>query len=245
MGALSTAARDAYDLFFQISPITLVGGIAGGVPGGLLPIIATIGGLGGLAQGLVSGLATGQGVGMQAFPWRFLPVSGAQAIYQTAATYPFANRDIAANATVQQPKSFSMRMIWPVNQVSGMATKLALFSSLKDTLETHNTSGGTYSVALPSMLMTDCILLSLSDITPGGSKQSQIEWQWDFFKPLISQKQAVGALSGLMSILHGGGVSTTGAWSGVEAAIGTGVQTGVGAIQGVVSNIGNFVGNAL
>ena len=243
MSGLSTAARDAYDLFFQISPITLVGGIAGGVPGGLLPIIATIGGLGGLAQGLASGLAAGQG--MQAFPWRFLPVSGAQAIYQTAATYPFANRDIAANATVQQPKSFSMRMIWPVNQVSGMATKLALFSSLKDTLETHNTSGGTYSVALPSMLMTDCILLSLSDITPGGSKQSQIECQWDFFKPLISQKQAVGALSGLMSILHGGGVSTTGAWSGVEAAIGTGVQTGVGAIQGVVSNIGNFVGNAL
>ena len=244
MSGLSTAARDAYDLFFQISPVTLVNGIAGGVPGGMLPIIATIGGLGGLAQGLVSGLITGQGVSLQSFPWRFLPVSGAQAVYQSAATYPFANREIAANATVEQPKSFSMRMIWPVNQAGGMATKLALFSSLKSTLESHNAAGGTYTVAMPAMLMPDCILLSLSDITT-GHKQSQIEWQWDFLQPLISQKQAAGALSGLMSILHGGAVSTTGAWSGVEAAIGTGVQTGIGAIQGVVSDVGSFVGNAL
>jgi len=249
MGGLSTAARDAYDLFFQVSPITLTGGIAGNVPGGLLPIVATLGGLGGLAQGLISGLETGQGVRLQDFPWRFLPVTGAQAVYQTAATYPFANREIAANATVQQPKSFALRMIWPVNQLAGMGTKLALFSSLKSTLESHNAAGGTYTVALPSMLMTDCLLLSLSDVTPESSKQKQIEWQWDFFQPLISQHQAAGALSGLMSILSGGSVGTSSSWSGIEQSIGNGVQTGIGAIQsgvqGVVSDVGNFVGNAL
>lgn len=249
MSGLATAARDAYDLFFQVSPITLTGGLAGAVPGGMLPIVATLGGLGGLAQGIISGLATGQGVGLQDFPWRFIPIPGAQAVYQTAATYPFANSSIAANATVHQPKSFSMRMIWPVNQLAGMPTKLALFSSLKNTLESHNESGGTYTVALPAMLMTDCLLLNLSDATPDDSKQKQIIWQWDFFQPLISQRQAAGALSGLMSILSGGSVGTSSSWSGIEQSIGNGVQTGISAIQsgvqGVVSDVGNFVGNVL
>lgn len=249
MGGLAMAARDTYDLFFQVSPITLTGGIAGSVPGGLLPIVATLGGLGGLAQGLLSGVATGQGVGLQDFPWRFIPIPGAQAVNQTAATYPFANSSIAANATVHQPKSFSMRMIWPVNQLAGMETRLAVFSSLKNTLENHNGAGGTYTVALPAMLMTDCLLLSLSDVTPDDSKQKQIQWQWDFFQPLISQRQAAGALSGLMSILSGGSVGTSSSWSGVEQSIGNGVQTGIGAIQsgvqGVVSDVGNFVGNVL
>lgn len=249
MGALATAARTAYDLFFQVSPITLTGGIAGSVPGGMLPIVATLGGLGGLAQGLLSGLVTGQGIGMQDFPWRFVPITGAQAVYQTAATYPFANRFVAANATVEQPKALSMRMIWPVNQILGMETKLALFSSLKSALETHNAAGGTYTVAMPAMLMMDCILLSLSDVTPDGSKQKQIEWQWDFLQPLISQSQAAGALSGLMSILSGGSVGTSSSWSGVEQAIGSGVQTGINAVQsgvqGVVSDVGQFASSVL
>lgn len=249
MGGFATAARTAYDLFFQVSPITLTGGIAGSVPGGLLPIVATLGGLGGLAQGLLSGVATGSGVGLQDFPWRFLPVTGAQAVNQTAALYPFANKNIAANATVEQPKSFAMRMIWPVNQALGMETKLALFSSLKSTLESHNAAGGTYTVAMPAMLMTDCILLSLSDVTPDSSKQKQIEWQWDFLQPLISQSQAAGALSGLMNILSGGSVGTSSSWSGVEQAIGSGVQTGIGAIQsgvqGVVSDVGSFASSVL
>ncbi len=246
MAGLADFARDAYDLFFQVSPITLTGGVAGNVPGGMLPIVATLGGLGGLAQGLLSSAINGGSVGMQDFPWRFVPVPGATAVVQSAALYPFANRRIAANATVEQPKAFSLRMIWPVNQMAGMETKLALFSSLKSTLESHNNNGGTYTVALPSMLMTNCLLLALTDVTPDQSKQKQIMWQWDFLQPLISQSQAAGALSGLMSILSGGSVGTSSSWSGafnagVQGAIDS-VATGV---QGVVSNVGNFVGNAL
>ena len=124
---MSRYAESSYDLFYQISPITLTGGIVGGVTGGMLPIVATLGGLGGLAQGLLSGVATGRGVSLSDFPWRFVPAEGAQAISQTAALYPFANRQIASNATVQQPKTFAMRMIWPANQVAGMLTKTALF----------------------------------------------------------------------------------------------------------------------
>lgn len=57
---------------------------------------------------------------------------------------------------------------------------------------------------MPAMLMTDCLLLSLTDITADDSKQKQIVWQWDFFQPLLSQAQAAGALNGLMRILNGG-----------------------------------------
>ena len=102
---------------------------------------------------------------------------------------------------------------------------------------------------MPAMLMEDCLLLSVSDMTPDHFKQKQVIWQFDFFQPLISQSQAAGALSGLMRILDGGGVATSGAWSGVQAAIGSGVQTGIKAVssgvQGVVSDVGNFVGTVL
>lgn len=246
---MTSAAETAYDLFYQISPVTLTGGLAGNVTGALLPIVATLGGLGGLSQGLLSGISSGAGVSLSDFPWRFMPVSGAQAVYQTAALYPFANRQIAANATVEQPKTFALKMIWPVNQTGGMLTKTALFSSLKATLESHNANGGTYTVAMPAMFMTNCLLLSLSDITPDDSRQKQVIWQWDFFQPLLSQAQAAGALSGLMRILDGGGVATSSSWSGIEPAIGSGVQTGINAVstgvQGVASDIGNWVGSVL
>lgn len=246
MAGLADFARDAYDLFFQVSPITLTGGVAGNVPGGMLPIMATLGGLGGLAQGLLSGLANGGSVGMQDFPWRFVPVPGAMAIAQTAATYPFANRRIAANATVEQPKSVSLKMIWPVNQMAGMATKLALFSSLQAALERHNANGGTYSVATPAMIYNNCLLLNLSDCTPEHSKQKQVHWQWDFLQPLISQSEAQGALSGLMNLLNGGGVQTTSSWSGAFTnGISSAVGNAVAGIGGAVSNVGSFVGSAL
>jgi hypothetical protein len=246
MAGLADFARDAYDLFFQVSPITLTGGIAGTVAGGMLPIIATIGGLGGVAQGLVSGLVNGGSVGMQDFPWRFVPVTGAMAIAQTAATYPFANRRIAANATIEQPKYISLKMIWPVNQMAGMATKLALFSSLQSTLNQHNNNGGTYVVATPAMIYNNCLLLNLSDVTPDDSKQKMVHWQWDFMQPLISQSQAAGALSGLMNILNGGGVQTGSSWSGpFTQGISGAVGSAVSGIEGAVSNVGSFVGNAL
>ncbi len=183
---------------------------------------------------------------MQDFPWRFVPVPGAQAIAQAAATYPFANRSIAANATVEQPKNISLQMIWPVNQMAGMYSKLALFSSFQAALEKHNNSGGTYSVGTPSYIFNNCILLNLSDVTPSNSKQKMIYWQFDFLQPLISQQQAAGALSGLMNILDGGGVSTSSSWSGdFTTGISSAVGTAVAGIQGAVSNVGSFVGSAL
>ena len=50
-GALASAARSAYQLAFQVSPIILQGGIAAGTPGGMLPIIGLTGQLLSFAQG--------------------------------------------------------------------------------------------------------------------------------------------------------------------------------------------------
>ena len=249
MAGLNDIARDAYDLFYQVTPITLVGGIAGNTPAGMLPIIATLGGLGGLAQGLLSGLATGSGIGLQDIPWRFIPNPGAVAVNQSVATYPFANRRIASNATVREPLSFSLQMLWPVNQAAGMLTKTALFSSLQAALVQHNDNGGTYTVATPAMMYPNCLLTMLQDVTPASSKQKQIIWQWDFYQPLLTTTQAAGALGGLMRILDGGGVSSSSGWSGVENSIGASVGSAVNAVEtgvsGAISNIGNFASNIL
>ncbi len=243
MGGISDLGRSVYDLYYQVSPITMTGGIAGNIPGGMLPIVATIAGLGGLAQGVISGLVQ-QGFGgltIDDFPWRFVPVPGTTAINQIAATYPFANRRIAANATIEQPKSVALRMIWPVNQLLGMATKQALFSSMQKALESHNNSGGTYTVATPSMTFTDCLLLSVTDATPDGSRQKMIIWQWNFYQPLISQSSAANSLNGLMKLLSGGGVVTSPSWSGqLEGAASSfigGVESGIGS---AISQVQNF-----
>jgi hypothetical protein len=227
MGIVSTAFRDTYTLAFQVSPIIFVGGIAKGVPGNMLPFVATIGELAGLAQGLLSG-----GLGMSAFPIQFVPVPGQQAISQTAATYPFANQHVAANAVVQQPKSVSLRMIAPVRDTGGYLTKLALFSSIQTTFERHNDMGGWYTVATPSLICDDLLMLDMTDITGGDTKQQQVEWQINFTQPLITAEKARYAYSNLMAKMKGG-QKTAGNWSGISAATASAqnfLNQGIGAL---------------
>lgn len=240
MAGIADFARGTYDLGFQVSPVILTGGLASGIPGGMLPIMGLLGGMAGFAQGL---LTTGA-LSMQDFPWRFVPIPGSTAIAQTAATYPFANRRIAANATVEQPKNVSLRMIAPVNQAGGFITKLPLFTSLQSSLSQHNNTGGTYIVVTPSLIYPNCLLLNVSDVTPDGSGQKQTMWQWDFVQPLISQQQATGALNGLMNMISGGSKFTNPSWSGVGSSINTGIAGVTQGAQGLVnSGISGIVGS--
>lgn len=201
MAFISDAARTAYDLAFQISPIILVGGIASNVPGGLLPIIA----LGGQAAAALQGAISG-GVNTDAFFARYVPVPGSTLINQAVATYPFANQATAANATIQQPLAVSLRMIAPVKDTAGYLTKLAIWTSLQSSLAAHNAAGGRYHVSTPWNLYTDCLLLTITDTTGGGGNQQQIMAQWDFFQPLVTQAQATSSLNSLMSKLSSGGL---------------------------------------
>lgn len=221
MATFSSAARDAYDLSFQVSPIFLTGGLAQGLQGGILPVIALLGQAAGLLQGVVT-----SGFSMSDFNARFVPMPGASVISNTVGTYPFANQYVAANAIVQQPLNVSLQMITPIKDLGGYLTKLAIFTSFQQSLASHNAAGGTYTIATPSYIYTGCIMTGMNDITSGETRQQQIIWQLDFVQPLVSLNQAQNAQSALMSKLSGG-QTTGGLWTaasgnapGSELAIG-------------------------
>jgi len=228
----SSAASFVYDLAFQVSPIILVGGIASNSIGGMLPIIGLVGQSAAFLQGALSS----SGFSLDAFFARFVPVPGATIINQQISSYPFANQQVAANATIQQPLNISLHMIAPVKETAGYLTKLAIFTSLQSSLQAHNAAGGTYTIATPARIYTNCILTAMTDITGGDHKQQQIIWQLDFVQPLVTKQAAGSAYNALMAKLNGGSQVTpptaagTSIWSSAATAVGSAVQ---GAVQGV------------
>lgn len=240
MSGVANASRSAYDLAFQVSPIILTGGIASGLLGGALPIIGLVGQLVSFAQGALSG-----GLNVNDFFARYVPTAGATVINNSIATYPFANQQVAANAIIEQPLTVSLRMIAPVKDAGGYLTKLALFTALRTSLQQHNVSGGSYAVATPAFIYTNCLMTGMTDITGGEGNQQQIEWQIDFVKPLISKQQAQQAYSSLMGKLaNGQQVSGPVAWSGAAAAAGTqmpGALSLVAGAQNLASGVNSFL----
>ena len=205
---INTVARDGYDLAFQISPIILTGGELGPL---YIPIIALQSQQLAFAQGA---LTSGQ-IGLEDFYARYLPIPGGTVINNTIGSYPFANRQVASNAIIEQPKNISLRMIAPVRDLGGYMSKLAIFTSLQKSLEAHNRAGGTYIVMTPSFIYTDCVFLTMTDITGEDTNQKQVEWQLDFIKPLISSSDALAAFGRQMGAIAGGGILTTSAVSGI------------------------------
>ena len=197
-----------------------------------MPIIGLTGQLLSLAQGVLSsgGLSTDD------FFAQYLPIPGGTLINNAIGTYPFANQQVAANAIIEQPLNISLQMIAPVRDTGGYLTKLALFTALQSSLRAHNDAGGTYHIATPAFIYTNCVMTAMTDITSGTTKQKQVEWQLDFIRPLVTQQQATNAFSALMGKLVGGGQVTSPSWSGPVAAVGS-------AVQGAVQGIGNLAGS--
>lgn len=185
---------------FQLNPIFLTNGIAGGFPGGTVPITSLLQG-NGLLSGILGALTA---FGQDSNFANFEPLAGATLIDQQFGAYPFANQQVAANAVIQQPLAVSLRMISPVRAGMGYSNKLAVMTALKTTLEQHNNNGGTYTVATPSLFYPNGLLKLLSCTDAGETKQSQMEWRWDFFFPLLTLQQAQGAQNNLMNQLSGG-----------------------------------------
>jgi hypothetical protein len=239
---ISDAFRTTYDLAFQVSPIILVGGIAANTLGGMLPIIALGGQVAAAVQGALSG-----GVNTDAFFARYVPVPGSTLINQAIATYPFANQATAANATIQQPLAISLRMIAPVKDTAGYLTKLAIWTSLQNSLVAHNAAGGSYTVATPWFIYTNCLLQTITDTTGGDGKQQQIMAQWDFAQPLTTQMQAASAYNSLMSKLSSGGQVTpatvpgTSIWSNAATAVGSAAQNAVSNVTSVVGVVNQYL----
>lgn len=201
--------RTIFQLGFDISPIILTAGIASFIPGEMLPIVA-------LTEGpnFLTGLLSGNiETSLDNFFAHFIPLPGTTLIDNQIATYPFANQAIAANATITQPLRVSLRMVCPVKETFGYATKLATMSALQAAIAEHTNLGGLYTVATPSFIYTNCLLTQLRDVSTGETRQSQVTWQWDFIQPLVSLQQAQAAQDALMTKLTNG-LPTDGSWSG-------------------------------
>jgi hypothetical protein len=239
------AFSSVYDLAFQVSPIILVGGIAANTLGGMLPIIALTGQAASFVQGALSG-----GLSTNDFFARFVPIPGSTLVNQTVATYPFANQAVASNATIQQPLTVSLRMIAPVKDEAGYLTKTAIWTSLQNSLVAHNAAGGTYTIATPWYIYTNCLLTTITDTTGGDTKQQQIFAQWDFFQPLINQQQANSAYNSLMSKLDGGAqvsapAAGTSFWSNTATAVGSAAQNAVQGVTGISGIVNQYLASPL
>lgn len=207
----------AWKLSFQLSPIILTNGIATNIPGGMLPIIAITEAVN-FPLGLLTG---GENIELDDFFANFQPLAGATLVDQQIGEYPFANQAVAANAVITQPLVISMQMIVPVRNPLGYEAKLATMMALKYVLDQHNSTGGTYIVATPSYIYTDCVMRRMSDASTGLTRQPQNIWQLDFEKPLLTLEQAQQAQNNLMSkITSGTPVNGQPTWSGLGPTVG-------------------------
>lgn len=244
----SSAFRTVYDLSFQVSPIILNGGIVANTLGGMMPIIGLTGQLAALAGNAVTGLINGQTPSLDDFYARFVPVPGATVISNAVASFPFANQSVAANAIIEQPLAISLIMIAPVKDAGGYLSKLATFTSLRTSLRAHNAAGGTYHIATPAYIYTNCLMTGMQDVTSGeGGKQQQIQWQIDFVKPLITESDALSAQNSLMSKVTGGqqimpsGLAGTSIWSSAASAVGSAAQGAAQGINSMAGAVNNFL----
>jgi hypothetical protein len=214
----------AFKLTYELSPIILTGGIASFIPGGMLPIISITEPLN-FVDGILSG---GGDLDLDDFFAHFVPLPGSGLVSQELGEYPFANQAVAANAVIRKPLTISLRMICPVKD-TGWSIKLATMTALKTTLNLHNASGGTYTVATPSYFYVNCILMDLRDVSAENSRQPQNTYQWDFRQPLLTLDDAISAQNNLMSIITAGTpISGVPAWSGLSPTVG--IPPSLGAI---------------
>lgn len=199
---MSSLAQAAFKLAYQLCPVFLTNGIATNMPGGALPIIALTQG-----QDFVFGLLTGSSdiTNTDNYFANFEPLPGATLIDQQIATYPFANQTTAANAVITQPLTVSLLMKSPARAFpNGYVLKLATMTALQATLLQHNATGGTYTIATPSVFYTNCLMRAMADVSTGETKQTQVTWRMDFMQPLLTLQQAEQAQNNLMSKLTNG-----------------------------------------
>ena len=186
-----------YQTSYEISPIILVGGVAGT---GMLPLISVLSsqnfGLGILSPALIN--ATTPNADDYFGHFRVLP--GHTLMDNEVATYPVANQTVAANAIIADPLRLAIEMLVPATSKVTVENKLSIMTALKSTLDKHTALGGWYNVATPSYIYQGCLLTSLIDAsdTEEGS-QSQVRWVWSFLQPLLTASAAQAAQNQAMS----------------------------------------------
>lgn len=187
----------SYDQFkyqFSINPIILVQGAASAMPGARLSIVSFL-----QSDYFLSGpTGTAFNSNYDDYFAQFEVMPGGTLVSNQYGEYPFANIAVAANAVITQPLTVSLLMTAPVKSQGGYAAKLALMTSLQAALANHVNQGGTFDVLTPSYYYRDLVLLGLRDVSGGSTKQTQVQWQWDFRQPLVTSVAAQGAQNSLM-----------------------------------------------
>lgn len=228
--------REIYRLGFEISPVILSGGIASGITGGMLPIVALT-----QTASFVTGLLTGSAdlTDLDKYFCHWRPMPGTTMIDYDIGRYPFANQEVAANALLKNPLRISLLMNAPVNENTGAMTKLVTLSALQAVLEAHSNLGGTYIVSTPAMIYSGCILRTVTDVTGTNETVPQREWQWQFEKPLVTETQAAYAVNSMMNKIDSGAKVVSGAWTSAANALGnTDLGSTVKQITGLVGSLG-------
>jgi hypothetical protein len=185
-------------LSFQVCPIVLTGGIAGQVPGGVLPMLSLF-----YASGSALQLPYDINDLDDAFG-AFNVLPGGTLIAQTIGKYPFANQYVAANAVIREPLTLSIIMDAPMRGQDAWRTKLMVMTALKAALDTHNNNGGTYTVMTPACVYQNLIMTALTDNSRGNNSLPQNAWRFDFEKPLVTLADVNGAQNQFMQKLTNG-----------------------------------------
>lgn len=214
-------ANAQIQLSFQVCPIILTGGIAGQVAGGMLPVINLF--YPNDPSRSTLGLPFDIGKLDDAFG-AFNVLPGGTLVSQTIGKYPFANQYVAANAVIEEPLTLSVIMDAPMRGPNAWNQKNLIMSTLKSTLDKHNSLGGLYTVATPAYLYQNMILVALTDNSRGGSPLPQNAWRFDFEKPLVALSDLQGAQNQLMGKMTLG-VPAGPAQSGVQPGVTTGQTT--------------------
>lgn len=236
-----------WKLAFGISPIIFVGGIALNMPGGQMPIISVTD-AGAFASGPLGPPSSDPG--LDGFFATYEPLPGGTLEDFEFGKYPFANQSVAANAVIQEPLQVSMLMICPVKGNQTWGQHLSIITSLQSAMQQHAALGGSYTVATPKYIYTNCLLRKLTDATAGDSLQPQSRWTLDFELPLITLQQAQQAQNGLMAKMSSGtqlsstAGSSFGGLSNVIGSLPAGISP-AGALSVLSTGIPSFNASAL
>jgi len=212
-------------LSYQVCPIILTGGVAGQIPGGMLPMLSLF------ATGETTSLGLPFDIGdLDSAFGAFNVLPGGTLVSQTIGKYPFANQSVAANAVIREPLTLSVIMDSPMRPPSNnpfldvWQYKQSVFTALKGTLDGHNDAGGTYTVATPAYIYDNLIMVSLTDNSRGNNSLPQNAWRFDFERPLVALAELQGAQNQFMQKITNG-LPTTGQVSGTSPGLQSGQAT--------------------
>lgn len=186
-------ALSDFQLSFEISPIILVGGIAGT---GMLPLINILS-----SQNYDEGVtSSSSALTNEDYFGHFRILPGGTLMDNEVAQYPLANQSVAANAIITNPLKLAVEMLVPATDQVTMSQKLSVITNLKSKLDDHTAQGGWYNVATPSYIYQGCLLLNLTDTSDEEvGSQPQVRWIWNFMQPLITLAAAQAAQNQAMA----------------------------------------------